>query len=97
MKVAAGDDARRFCWKEFRTQAGVGQNIEAFREVANRRGSEFVGLRHGAGGVVGAKPVTALQAGASGGAALWLTAGATRSFTSAEEYLGRAGPKSCTM
>ena len=51
--------------KSLGVQAGVSENREAFGKFANGRGSEFVGLRHRARGVIGSEQVATLQFGAS--------------------------------
>ena len=49
-------------------EAGEGENVVAFRDAANWRRPQSIGVRHGTSSIVGTKPVATLQADAASGA-----------------------------
>ena len=76
MKVlGAGECVGSIVGEGFGTKAGVSEHGEAFGEFADGSGAQFVGLGHGASGVIGGEQVATLQFGASAAMTLLIHCG----------------------
>ena len=75
MQVVAGEGVGGAAGQGFGVQAGECEYGKAFGQFADGSGAQFVGLGHGASGVIGGEQVATLQFGASAAMTLLIHCG----------------------